>query len=389
MTYGVQIAVSILFLTVSTIKASECDRSNTVCEPTKPPILVQFLLSSRNGTAPLIGGIRVNWSLSIAFLDPDGVVRDPMGFIGDTPKNLPEIRYMFQYEDMFKTFRTKKKDYTSEVIVQAECHFVPCLKRCHIVYDIDDDIKSSTHLYWDGTQPSIRVTDPDRVVSSGNMVHAGRYMALGPSTDFLKEHAQEIYNRWSAVFRRIRNAASYHSSSLVFQYSPDYPRDIFCQLRTASPMPFVLVIEGPGMPPIISEEAKTERECTVATIANLVPPDGYDVSQLVCTVMSPFGGNSSVKGPKRVYPETLRGGIVKEYRPGVHYYYPEPRNWITFVGMMIVGAVTTIIFAILIRIVGRVLVGVSTGIPRESNVMTKPLLTTGSGLCERCRKKAH
>lgn len=390
MTYGVQTAIFILFITIPTIWTTECDRGDTVCNPTRPSILVQFLLSSRNGTAPLIGGIRVNWSLSIAFLDPDGVVRDPMGFIGDTPKELPEIQYMFQYEEMFKTFRIKKnKDYTSEIIVQVECHFVPCLKKCQIVYDINDDIKSSAHLYWDGTQPSVRVNDPDRVVSTKDMIHAGRYMVLGPSTDFLKENAHEIYDRWSAVFRRICNAASSYSSSLVFQYSPDYPRDIFCQLRTAAPLPFLLVIEGPGMPPIISEEATTERECTVATIANLVPPEGYDVSQLVCTVMSPLGRNSSVKGPKRVYPETFRGGIVKEYRPGIHYYYPEPKNWTTFAGMMTVGAVTTIIFTILIRIVGRVLIGTSIDLPERANGVRKPLLTTGNRLCERCLKKTH
>lgn len=388
MTYGVLIAILILLRTAATIWAVECGSGDTIPDPTKPSILIQFILSSRNGTAPLIGSIRVNWSLPIAFLDSDGTVRDPMGFIGDTSGNLPEIRYMLQYEEMFKTFRMKKNnDYTSEIVVQVACHFVPCLRKCQVVYDINDDVKSSAHIYWDGTQPSIRVNDPDRVVSTGDMVHAGRYMVLGTCTDLLRNHARKIYDRWAAVFRRIRNAASYYSSSLVFQYSPEYPRDIFCQLRTASPLPFVLVIEGPGMPPIVSEEARTERECTVATIANLVPPDGYDVNQLVCTVMSPLGGNSSVKGPKRVYPETFQGGIVKEYRPGVHYYYPEPKNWNTFVCMMIVGAIITIVFATLIKVIAYILVGAPTGMSGKSNMITKPSLTTGNGVCESCRKK--
>lgn len=362
----------------------ECGRVDVVTPSSKPRIILHFLISTRSGNTPTIGGISVNSSLPIAFLDPDGVVRDPLGFIGQISSDQPEIGYIQQYHAFFEALRATKGDSTSEIVFEVACHFVPCLEKCRIVHKINDHVTSAAHIFWNGTNPRIRINDPEMVLSGPYMIRGNRSFALGACTDELKWGAEDIYERWSAVFTRIVNAATSYSSNLLFEFSPDPPRDVFCHLRTAAPLPFLLVIEGPGVKPIISQEAMSRKECVVATVANVRPPDNYNISQLTCTVMSPLGWNVSVRGPTRAYPESLNGGIVKEFQPGLRYYYP-PRsvNWKTFMGIMAVGMLATFTFLALARTVAYFLV--SSPCVIESGGATRQ--SFGIELCDRCKKK--
>lgn len=368
--------------------ATECGRDGTVPDPNRPAIILRFLVSSRNGSAPMIGGIRVNRSLPIAFLDPDGVTRDPMGFIGEISWSYPEVRYMHQYEKFFKTLREERNDYRSEIVFEIVCRFVPCLERCRIVHRIDERLSSSTYIFWNETEPTVRHYDPDdpgNSTSTLRAVPAHRRVALGTSTDPLRKGAMEVYERWSDVYTRILNTATAYSSSFIFEYNPEHPRDVVCQLRTAAPLSFFLVLEGPDMKPIVSEEAIVERECTAVTIANVIPPEDYDLDQLTCKIMSPLGWNVSIKGPKRVYPKSWSDGIVKEYRPWVRLYYPRTTSRTTFVSMTIVCALMSFVFSTLVMIVANVLVTHYRG--TKTTRVTRPPPETG--LCDRCKKKAY
>lgn len=385
------IAVPFFFLLAAVLASvTECGHVDAVPDSNRPAVFLHFLISSRNGSTPVIGGIRVNSSLVIAFLDSDGVARDPMGFVGEISSDHPEFRYMYQYEEFFEKLRKKNNDYESELVVEVGCLFVPRLKKCRIVHKIGDDNGPSTFLVWNGTKPVISNDDSDDLnrpanhTWTSNTIRAHQRMALETPADVLRRGATEIHERWSAVYTRVVNAATMYASTLIFEYSPEHPRDLICQLRTAAPLSFFLVLEGPDLEPIVSEEAIGIRECTVATIANVLPPEGYDISQLVCRVLSPVPWNVSIKGPQRMYPESWEGGLVKEYTTGTRYYHLKTLNQMTFAGLIITCAVASFVFAALALMVANVLIA-------RCSVDTSEQ-TTGwiseDKLCKKCRKKA-
>lgn len=342
-----------LFMLLALVSASATGygRNDTVPESNDSAIFLRFLISSLNGYMPLIGGIRVNDSLPIAFLDPDGVTRDPMGFVGEISEEYPELAYMHRHEEYFKRYREENNDYESEILVEAGCLFVPRFRKCQIVQKINTSIGPSTFVSWNGTELVVSDENPDgpgdslECACTANATDARQRAVLETYVHLLRTGAEEIHRRWSAVYARILNAATGYSSTLIFEYSPDPPRDLVCQLRAAAPLAFYLVIEGPGLKPIMSEEAITIRECTAAMISTALPPEGYDVSQLVCRVLSPAPWNMSIKGPQVMYVDTGESGIVKEYVTGSRFYYAKTTCKEEFAGVVNVCSLATFMLA--------------------------------------------